>query len=88
MNQNVAGLCIIPGAGSWQFHAGLRQTLRRKYETFAQGVTVVGRSGRYVCICCCSEASNPLGADAVVSSQSSAVQRVVARFTELLSKMT
>ena len=81
MNQNVAGLCIIPGAGSWQFHAGLRQTLRRKYETFAQGVTVVGRSGRYVCICCCPESSNSVGADSAVQSLEAELHRVVAAST-------
>jgi hypothetical protein len=56
------------------------------HETFAQGVTAVGRSGRHICVCCCPERSSSVGADAVVSSQSSAVQRVVARFTELLKQ--
>jgi len=54
------------------------------HETFAQGVTAVGRFGRHICVCCCPERSSSVGAHTVVSSQSSAVRRVVARFTELL----
>jgi hypothetical protein len=56
------------------------------HETFAQGVTAVGRSGRHICVCRCPERSSSVGADAVVSSQASAVRRVVARFTELLKQ--
>ena len=39
--------------------ARIQQTLRREVnETFTQGVTAVGRSGRYIRVCCYSESAH------------------------------
>ena len=53
------------------------QTLRREVnETFAQGVTVVGRFGRDVRVRGCSESSNSRRSDRNLSSQPSELRRI------------
>ena len=65
MNQKVAAVCIIRHAVDWQYCASPAADPKEKvnYETFAQGVTVVGRFGRNVRIRRYPESSNSFGTD-------------------------
>ena len=80
MNQKDARVCIISHARRAEIFPAFWADPKEKEtnETFAQGVTAVGRFGRYICIRGSSEESESVRTDAAMPSQSTELRRVVA----------